>query len=194
MAPFSKNVMDRFDWGEARLYPSPGYNRKLAAPTRAARQKKPLAAPAVFGGSRCSGFFVGSDIAVDEVGDVVVILLFLFQEWVVRRLFGVLLDIDVVDDRLGGLLLARLDFVERHDLHASRRRELGLLFLGFGGWPRARGRALKHGPAFRADDGILVEIKEFGAAILALALGSEFGFGHCDQFPVVEAGVQEGSG
>src|ERR1700727_3902329 len=61
-----------------------------------------------------SGFLVGSDIAVDEVGDVVVILLFLFQEWVVRRLFGVLLDIDVVDDRLGSLLLARLAFVERH--------------------------------------------------------------------------------
>jgi hypothetical protein len=53
---------------------------------------------------------------------------------------------------------------------------------------------LEHRPAFWADDGILVEIKKLSAAVLALTLGSEFGFGHCDEFPVGEAGVQEGSG
>ena len=102
-------------------------------------------------------------------------------------LLGLLLDIDVVDHRLGGgLLLTRLDLVERHDLDAGRRRNLGVLFFfGLGGWPRPRrGRDLEHGPAFRADDRVLVEIKEFRAAVLALMFGSEFGLGQGDLFPV----------
>ena len=103
---------------------------------------------------------------------------------------AIVLDFDVVDRGLDGLLLAGLDFVERHDVDAGRGGEVALLLVGLRGGPGARRRALKHGPAFRADDGILVEIKEFGAAILALMLGSEFGFGHCDRFPVVEGGVR----
>jgi hypothetical protein len=142
---------------------------------------------------RRSGFLVGGDIAIDEVGDVVVVLLFFFKEGIIRGvLLGLLLDINVVDRRLGGgLLLARLDLVERHDFHAGGRRNLGVLFFfGFGGWPRPRrGRDLEHGPAFRADDGIFVEIKEFGAAVLALMFGSEFGLGQGDLFPVVEDGI-----
>src|ERR1700678_1040997 len=98
----------------------------------------------------------------------------------------------IVDPRPGGgLLLARLDLVERHHFDAGRRRNLGLLFfLGLGGWSRPRrGRDLEHGPAFRADDGVLVEIKEFRAAVLALMFGSEFGFGQGDLFPVVEDAI-----
>ena len=103
-----------------------------------------------------------------------------------------LLDVDVVDHRLGGLLLAGLDLVERHDVDAGRRRKLGILFLGLGCRPRARRRgALKDRAAFRADDRVFVEVEEFCAAVLALALGSEFGFGHCDQFPGLEGGLQD---
>jgi hypothetical protein len=39
-----------------------------------------------------------------------------------------------------------------------------------------------------------MEIKEFGAAVLALMLASEFGFGQGDLFPVVEGGISAGSG
>src|SRR5215475_5099891 len=125
---------------------------------------------------RPSRVVVGGDVAVDEVADVVVVFLFLFQERVVRPVVvGVLLDIDVVDRRLSDLLLAALDLVERHGVQVGCRRGLRFLLLRLCGRPYPR-RALKHGPAFRTADRILVEIKEFRAAVLALALGSEFGF------------------
>ena len=189
--------MSRLRLGRSRLhFRGRRYNRKLAASTRAAGQKSGDPRPPLSAGPRItrrSGFLVGGDIAIDEVGDVVVLLLFFFKEGIIRGvLLGVLLDIDVVDHRLGGgLLLARLDLVERHDLHAGGRRNLGLLFFfSLGGWPRPRrGRDLEYGPAFRADNGILVEIKEFGAAVLALMFGSEFGLGQGDLFPVVEDGI-----
>ena len=59
----------------------------------------------------------------------------------------------------------------------GRRFVFVFLFLG-GGALGARRRALEDRPAFRADDRILVEIKELRAARLALAFGSELGFGH----------------
>ena len=42
--------------------------------------------------------------------------------------------------------------------------------------------------------GSLLRSKNLAPQFLALTFASEFGFGHCDQFPVGEAGVQEGSG
>ena len=86
---------------------------------------------------------------------------------------------------LGDLLFGRLDLLERDDIDAGRRREFDVFFLFLHRHPRAR-RALEHGPALRADDRILVEVEELGAAVLTLAFGSEFGFGHGDQFPVVQ--------
>ena len=50
---------------------------------------------------------------------------------------------------------------------------------------RARGVALEHRSAFGADDRILVQIEEFGAAVLALALGSELGFRHLLGIPAL---------
>jgi hypothetical protein len=187
MAPFSK--LRRLRLGRSAL-PSEGegYNRKIAAPTRAVDQKR--AAPPVAGGQtpRRSGFLVGGDVPIDEVADVVVVLLFFLEERIIGGVvLGVLLDIDVVNRRLGGFLLARLDLIERHHLHARWRRNLGVLFFfSLGGWPRASRDTLKHGSAFRADDRVLVEIKEFCAAVLALMFASEFELGRGDLFPVIE--------
>ena len=63
------------------------------------------------------------------------------------------------------------------------RRFLFLVFLFGGRAFRARDGALEDRPAFRADDRILVQIEELGAAVLALALGSELGFCHVLLFP-----------
>ena len=73
-----------------------------------------------------SGFFVVLDVAVDQVGHVVVAFLFLFQEGVV--LGDVVLDLDAVDrDVLLGLL--GLDLVERDEFGTGGRVELGVFFL-----------------------------------------------------------------
>src|ERR1700722_18825927 len=55
---------------------------------------------------RYSGFLVGSDVAIDEVGDVVVVLFFFLQERIIDGVvLGVVLDIDVVAHRLDRGLL-----------------------------------------------------------------------------------------
>ena len=83
---------------------------------KAAGFRLPSPAPPPNPGPDPSGFLVGGDVAVDKVRDVVVVLLFLFQERIIRRVgLGLLLDFDVVDHRFGGLLLARLDLIERHE-------------------------------------------------------------------------------
>src|SRR5579863_10417022 len=183
MAPFSKS--NAAPIGAERLVSEgAGITAKPRRPQGPPAEKAVLRRQALRGppniASRRSGFLVGGDIAVDEVADVVVVFL------------GVLLDVEVVDCRFGDLLLGRLDLVERDHVDAGGRRELGLLLLRLCGRPRPR-RALKHGPAFRADDRILVEIEEFGAAVLALMFASEFGFGQGDLFPVVEDGISAGS-
>src|SRR6185437_7302757 len=196
MAPFSKS--NAAPIGAERLVSEgAGITAKPRRPQgppaeKAVLRRQTLRGPPNIASGR-SGFLVGGDIAVDEVADVVVVFLFLLQERILGLVvLGVLLDVEVVDGRFGDLLLGRLDLVERDHVDAGGRRELALLFLRLCGRPRPR-RALKHGPAFRADDRILVEIEEFGAAVLALMFASEFGFGQGDLFPVVEDGISAGS-
>src|SRR5271166_1406806 len=142
------------------------YTRKGRAATRKKRPPARRAPPP-------SAFFVRSDVAVDEVADVVVVFLLLFQE-------AVVFDVDFVDRGLGRLFVAGLDLVQRHHVNSGRRRELRILLVLLRGRARARRRSLEDRSAFWADDGILVEIKEFGAAVLTLPFGAEFGFGQCD--------------
>ena len=97
----------------------------------------------------------------------------------------VVLDLDIVVDDGGDLLVAGIGLFERDELDARGR--LGLVFLlvvlaRAARWARGSG-ALEDGPALRADDRILVQIEEFRAAVLALALGAEFRFRHCLSIP-----------
>ena len=119
------------------------------------------------------------------------------------RLFG-LLDLDIVvafDGLAFGLLALGLGVgvLERDELDVGGLRRLGLGFLGLRGGRGGRcsgsgrggrcgclgGAAARHRhddledrAAFRADDRILAEIVEFGAATAAETLRAELGFCH----------------
>ena len=88
-----------------------------------------------------------------------------------------ILDFDIVfDDHR--FVLARLGLFERDEFDRSRS-DLGIVF-GDGRTrlhARRRGQ-LKHRAALRTDDRIFVQIKKFRAAIVALTLAAEIGFGH----------------
>jgi len=92
------------------------------------------------------------------------------REGVVVRFDGVDLDVIVDFDRIG-LVLARLDLGEGHDLRLVLL-DLGL-FVG-GSRRRARQRRdMEHRAAFGAENRILIQVVKFRRAGLTLALGAE---------------------
>ena len=179
MAP-NFSLPGRSPWVEAASSGGAAYNRKCAPPTRAVRMflARRSVAPRLQGSS--SGAISPSINALTSSSSSSSSS----RNGSSGRL--ALLDVDLVDHRLGGLFLARLDFVERNQFDAGRRRGLFFLFFLLGGGAlHARRRALEHRAAFRADDRFFVQIEKFRAAVLALALGSELGFGHGVVFPGV---------
>src|SRR6516165_6964837 len=133
----------------------------------------------------------------DDVGDVLVTLLLLFDEGGVVH--ALVFDLHLFLGFLGALgrlalgrllalglrvrLLERDEFglggLRRHHLFfRRRRRSVGSGGHGLRSRPRVHRRDLHDGVAFRADDRILAEIVEFRAAIAAEALGAELGFRH----------------
>src|SRR5574337_2132593 len=134
-----------------------------------------------------SAFLVGSDVAVDQIAHVVVVFLLLLKECVVFGAGSVILDVDVVDRRLGCLFVAGLGFFQRHNIDPLRRCEFGVLLVLLRGRADALGAEDEEDrSAFRADDRILVEIEEFRAAVLTLPLGAEFRLGQSEWLPQAE--------
>ncbi len=126
---------------------------------------------------RLSRFFVVDDIAVDQRGDVIVVLFLFFEESVPDRL--VVLDFDILVDHRRRLLVDDIGLYQRDQFDSGGRGGLHLLDLFL--WRRALGarrRPLEDCSALGADDRIFVQIEEFSAAVLALALGSELDFRH----------------
>ena len=122
-----------------------------------------------------SAFFVGLDIAVDQVGDVVTVLFFFFEERVVGDIV-VKLDIVVNDGR--SLFIGGVSIFQRHEFDAGFR-QLRFFVIGDGGAGRsARQSGRNEGrAAFGAENGVSVQIEEFSAAILTLAFAAELRFG-----------------
>src|SRR3984957_6920744 len=132
--------------------------------------------------ARFSRLLVRGEVAIDEAGDVVVVLFLFFKE---RVLGGVVLfDLDVVFRNRDDFFLHRVRLVERDQFSVGRSGRLVRFLLLDLGPLRARRRALEHRAAFWADDRLAIEIKELGAAILTLALTAEFGFRHLRKVPV----------
>ena len=63
-----------------------------------------------------SGLLVGGDVAIDEIGDVVLVFFLRLEEGIVGLSLLTLLHFDVLDGGVGasGLLLGRLDLVKRN--------------------------------------------------------------------------------
>jgi hypothetical protein len=115
------------------------------------------------------------DVAVDQVGDVVRITLFLFQEGFVGR---IVLDFDVVIGNDNGLLVTGVGVLQRHQLHIAGIAFGVIVRHGGAGGRAAQGHGLERGSAFGAHDGVAGHVEEFRATALALALHAEFGFRH----------------
>ena len=133
-----------------------------------------------------SSFFVGFDVAVDQIGDIIVIFLFFFEEGVVT---GVIAKIYIIVHDRCDLLVPGVGVFERNDF-SSRFRQFSFFILGHSG-PRSgsrRGRRLEGRPAFGAENRISVQIEKLCAAILALELAAEFRFGQFCKSPVVVRG------
>src|SRR5208282_2152353 len=106
-----------------------------------------------------------------------------FEEGIVG---GVVAKIDIVVHYGRHLVVAGVGVLKRHDFRAGFR-QFGFLVLGgggAGGSARQR-RRLEGRAAFRAEDGVSVQIEKFRAAILALALAAELRFGQWSKSPVV---------
>jgi hypothetical protein len=124
-----------------------------------------------------SDFFVVLQIAVDQAGNIVRIAFFFLKEGLIGTIvfdFNVVVgDHDLVIDGIGlfegdefcALNLRRFIVIDGR----STRRSA------------AESRHLEDRAALRANDRILVQVKKFGAARLALALTAEFGFRHVDE-------------
>jgi hypothetical protein len=131
-------------------------------------------------------FFIGLDVAIDQIRDIVVIFLFFLKESVVG---GVIAKIHIVIHDRRHLLVSGLGVFERNDL-SSCLRQFSFFILGDRN-PRSgagRGRRLEGRPAFGTKDRISVQIEKLRAAILALALAAEFRFGQLWNSPVVGPG------
>ncbi len=126
-------------WGPASLATGRLYklkSRLLTRPFHAVAAKLRIER-AVHG----SGLLVAGDVAVDEAGDVVVLLLLFLEE---RVLGGIIFfDLDIVVRDRGDFFLSRVDVFERDFTSALDRRlpvRRGLLLLGLQPAARAPSR------------------------------------------------------
>jgi hypothetical protein len=117
--------------------------------------------------------FVSREIAVDQTGDIVIIL-FLFLEESIVVLFD--LDLDVIIDDSRDLVVGGIGFIQRDELDVGF--SVGLFFRRCADTLAPGQSELEDRPAFRADDRVLVQIEKFRAALLALMLIAELGFRH----------------
>ncbi len=123
--------------------------------------------------SQTSALFLLSDLAIDEIANIVAIL-FLFLE---KRIVGGF-NFDIVVRHDHGLVLAGVGFLEWNQLRCWHHFYLILVGPG-GAMDRARKRrCLRNRPAFRTGGGRFVKIEKTRAAVLAMMLITEFGFGH----------------
>src|SRR5260370_42525460 len=110
MAPCSRTPRGCFDWGEAPRVPAGGGIAAIRRPPQGPPRKKTRDRMPPGGGDR-SAFLIRGDVAVDKVGDIVVVFLFPLKEGDFRGGVGPALAVDIVDRRFGGPLPHRLDFV-----------------------------------------------------------------------------------
>jgi hypothetical protein len=121
-----------------------------------------------------SALLVAGNIAVDQPGHIVGVLLDLFEESVVIGSF--VFDFDVLVDTDVDRLFGGFGLVKRNEFGAGL--SFDLFFVGSAGPRRPRQRHLLDRAAFWTDDRSLIEIEEFRAAVLALMLIAELGFRH----------------
>lgn len=122
--------------------------------------------------SQTSAFFFVTDLAIDEIADLVAILFLLLEKCIVAGF-----NLDIVVRRGRDSVRACIGFLKRNQLRYRPR--LAFILIGDRcavGRARER-RGLNNGPAFRACNGRFVEIEETHAALLALVLVTEFRFG-----------------
>jgi len=127
-----------------------------------------------------SALFVVFDIAVDQVGHVVVAGILFLQEGVVVVARGIAVVGRIVVGRRIGLGLVGLDFIEGDQLRPLLVR-LVLVVVGAARERRGRraaGDRLIDRAAFRSDCGIAGEVVKLRAAAHALAFQAEFRSGH----------------
>jgi hypothetical protein len=148
-----------------------------------------------------SGLLLVLDIAADDFGHVGVLLLGLLDEGGIVEALVIELDVLLALDRLArGLLLAL-----RLGIGLFKGDELGLRGLrdhGFDLAHRSAGRlrpaatwrhhdGLEHRPAFRADDGAVIEVVKLGATMRAQALRTELRL--CHGYAILKESLKSGS-